>query len=295
VLARSPRLSLSRTLDVLEQSGRALQVAHARSLVHRDLKPGNILITPAGQIKITDFGIARVAHQVPITRGGMVMGTAQYLSPEQAAGQESGPASDVYALGVVAYECLAGRRPFVADNPVAVAMQQVHEAPPPLPADVPAPVVALVLRMLARAVTTLRGGSLFAAAPAGSGAVSRPVTGGVVHPPQSGYRPGPSHPSGGSLPYRPAVAPRRRTGPAFLVVLLVLLLLTAAAVLALRSSGGSDAPAAGVVSSGWPDLGRAVTVAADIPARQRSTDPSNGIGRRYVVDVGHTAPLGQRN
>lgn len=309
VLARSPRLSLSRTLDVLEQSGRALQVAHARSLVHRDLKPGNILITPAGQIKITDFGIARVAHQVPITRGGMVMGTAQYLSPEQAAGQESGPASDVYALGVVAYECLAGRRPFAADNPVAVAMQQVHEAPPPLPADVPAPVVALVLRMLAkppaarypdgaslaRAVTTLRGGSLFAAAPAGSGAVSRPVTGGVVHPPQSGYRPGPSHPSGGSLPYRPAVAPRRRTGPAFLVVLLVLLLLTAAAVLALRSSGGSDAPAAGVVSSGWPDLGRAVTVAADIPARQRSTDPSNGIGRRYVVDVGHTAPLGQRN
>ena len=86
VLVRTPRLSASRTLDVLEQSGRALQVAHARHLVHRDIKPGNILITPAGQVKITDFGIAKVAHQVPVTRSGMVMGTAQYLSPEQAAG-----------------------------------------------------------------------------------------------------------------------------------------------------------------------------------------------------------------
>ena len=121
VLARTPRLSVPRILDVLEQSGRALQVAHARDLVHRDIKPGNILITPAGQVKITDFGIAKVAHQVPVTRGGMVMGTAQYLSPEQAAGHEARPASDVYALGVVAYECLAGVRPFNGDNPVTVA------------------------------------------------------------------------------------------------------------------------------------------------------------------------------
>ena len=84
--------------------------------MHRDIKPGNILITPAGQVKITDFGIAKVAHQVPVTRSGMVMGTAQYLSPEQAAGGEALPASDVYALGVVAYECLAGRRPFERDS-----------------------------------------------------------------------------------------------------------------------------------------------------------------------------------
>ena len=259
VLARTPRLSLSRTLDVLEQSGRALQVAHARSLVHRDLKPGNILITPAGQVKITDFGIARVAHQVPITRGGMVMGTAQYLSPEQAAGQEAGPASDVYALGIVAYECLAGRRPFAAENPVAVAMQQVHEAPPPLPADVPASVAALVLRMLAkpptsrypdgaslaRAVSALRGGSVFAAHPSGAHPAAHPPTGGTGRPP--GYQPappqhrpaGPPHPSGVSpLAYRALPTPRRRTGLAFLVVVVVVLLLAAAAFLALRSAAG---------------------------------------------------------
>jgi serine/threonine-protein kinase len=150
VLTRRPRLSVSRTLDVVEQSGKALQVAHARALVHRDIKPGNILITPTGQVKITDFGIAKVAHQVPVTRGGMVMGTAQYLSPEQAAGQESHPPSDVYALGVVAYECLAGVRPFNGENAVAVAIAQVHDEPPPLPPDIPAPVAALVLRMLAK-------------------------------------------------------------------------------------------------------------------------------------------------
>ena len=142
VLVRTPRLSASRTLDVLEQSGRALQVAHARRLVHRDIKPGNMLITPAGQVKITDFGIAKVAHQVPVTRSGMVMGTAQYLSPEQAAGGEAVPASDVYALGVVAYECLAGRRPFERDSPIAVATAHVQDPLPPLPADIPPPVAA---------------------------------------------------------------------------------------------------------------------------------------------------------
>ncbi|MDQ2739876.1 MAG: serine/threonine protein kinase [Actinomycetota bacterium] len=150
VLSRCPRLSVSRTLDVVEQSGRALQAAHGRALVHRDIKPGNILITPTGQVKITDFGIAKVAHQVPVTRGGMVMGTAQYLSPEQATGNESFPPSDVYALGVVAYECLAGVRPFNGEHPVAVAMAHVRDEPRPLPADIPPPVAALVMRMLAK-------------------------------------------------------------------------------------------------------------------------------------------------
>ena len=91
ILARQGRLPASRTLDILDQTGRALQVAHARSLVHRDIKPGNLLITPAGIVKITDFGIAKVAHQVPVTRTGLVMGTAQYISPEQASGLEAVP------------------------------------------------------------------------------------------------------------------------------------------------------------------------------------------------------------
>ena len=150
VLARQTKISVPRVLDVLEQSGRALQVAHLRSLVHRDIKPGNIMVTPAGQVKITDFGIAKAAYQVPITQGGMVMGTAQYLSPEQAAGHDAVPASDIYALGIVAYECLAGERPFQADSPVEIASMQVNNAPPALPADVPPMISALVMRMLAK-------------------------------------------------------------------------------------------------------------------------------------------------
>jgi serine/threonine protein kinase len=148
VLARTPRLPVDRVLDLLEQSGRALQEAHARGLVHRDIKPGNILITPTGQVKITDFGIAKVAHQVPVTKGGMVMGTAQYLAPEQASGDVAVPASDVYALGVVGYECLAGYRPFVGDNPVIVAMAQIRNDPPPMPPDVPPAVVDLIRHTL---------------------------------------------------------------------------------------------------------------------------------------------------
>jgi serine/threonine-protein kinase len=150
VLNRLGRLSVGRTLDVLEQTGNALQQAHGRALVHRDIKPGNLLITPGGQVKITDFGIAKVAHEAPVTRSGMVMGTAQYISPEQAAGREASPASDIYSLGVVAYECLAGRLPFNSDNTVAIALAHVREAPPPLPDDVPPAVARLVMTMLAK-------------------------------------------------------------------------------------------------------------------------------------------------
>jgi serine/threonine-protein kinase len=188
VLARTNRLSAVRTLDVLDQTGRALQHAHARSLVHRDIKPGNLLITPGGQVKITDFGIAKVAHQAPVTRMGMVMGTAQYISPEQAAGQEAVPASDIYSLGVVAYECLAGTLPFPNENAVAMALAHVRDAPRPLPRDVPPVVAGLVMQMLvkdpstrfpngaalAHAVGQLRGTGATAVRPAPAVSTPRP-------------------------------------------------------------------------------------------------------------------------
>ena len=98
-------------LDIVAQTATALHAAHAAGLVHRDIKPGNLLITPDGRVKITDFGIARIADQVPLTATGQVMGTVQYLSPEQASGQPASPATDIYSLGIVAYEALAGRPP----------------------------------------------------------------------------------------------------------------------------------------------------------------------------------------
>ncbi|MGH3897882.1 MAG: serine/threonine-protein kinase [Pseudonocardiaceae bacterium] len=144
ILMRQPRLGAARTLDILGQAADALQAAHGRGLVHRDIKPGNILVTPAGTVKLTDFGIARAVDAAPVTRHGMVMGTAHYIAPEQAAGDDAGPASDVYSLAVVGYECLAGQRPFLADNAVTVAMMHIHDWPPPLPPDVPAGIRALI-------------------------------------------------------------------------------------------------------------------------------------------------------
>ena len=144
VISRMGQLALTHTLDMLEQTGRALQAAHTAGLVHRDVKPGNILITPTGQVKITDFGIAKAVDSAPVTQTGMVMGTAQYISPEQAMGGEATAASDVYALGVVGYEALTGRRPFLGDGAITVAMKHIQDTPPPLPSSIPAPVRELI-------------------------------------------------------------------------------------------------------------------------------------------------------
>jgi serine/threonine protein kinase len=150
LLNRAGRLDVDQTLDIIAQTALALQAAHDAGVVHRDVKPGNVLVTPRGTVKITDFGISRAADGTSLTQTGRVMGTAQYLSPEQAAGQSATPASDIYALGVVAYECLAGRRPFLGKNHVRLAEAHLQEEPPPLPDYVPARVRAVVDRLLAK-------------------------------------------------------------------------------------------------------------------------------------------------
>ena len=150
ILEREHVLSTDRTLDIVAQTAAALHAAHAAGLVHRDIKPGNLLITPDGRVKITDFGIARIADQVPLTATGQVMGTVQYLSPEQASGHPASPTTDIYSLGIVAYECLAGRRPFTGESQVAIAMAQINEAPPELPATVAEPVRNLVFACIAK-------------------------------------------------------------------------------------------------------------------------------------------------
>ncbi|MBX7269826.1 serine/threonine protein kinase [Micromonospora sp. Llam7] len=149
-LSRVGRLTPARTMALVAQAAEALHAAHVKGIVHRDVKPGNLLVRPNGTLVLTDFGIARSDLVGQLTAAGSVLGTASYISPEQATGQVASPASDVYALGVVAYQCLAGRRPFEGDNPLDIAMRHVREAPRPLPSDIPPQVRALVERALAK-------------------------------------------------------------------------------------------------------------------------------------------------
>ncbi|MCU1606444.1 MAG: Two component serine/threonine protein kinase with sensor(S) [Modestobacter sp.] len=150
LMAREGRLGSPGTLDIVRQSAAGLAAAHEAGVVHRDVKPGNVLLAFDGRVKITDFGVAQSAASVSLTETGQVIGTAHYLSPEQAQGARATPASDVYALGVVAYECLAGRRAFEGENSVQIALKQIRETPAPLPDDVPEAVRRLVERAIVK-------------------------------------------------------------------------------------------------------------------------------------------------
>ena len=124
-------LLANRAAEIGADIAAALHFAHADGVIHRDVKPGNVLIT-ASQVKVTDFGIARAGDPAEsLTQAGAVMGTATYFSPEQAQGHVVDPRSDVYSLGVVLYEMVAGRPPFTGENPVAIAYQHVREQPVP--------------------------------------------------------------------------------------------------------------------------------------------------------------------
>jgi serine/threonine-protein kinase len=215
-LSRVGRLTPARTMALVAQAADALHAAHEKGIVHRDVKPGNLLVRPNGTLVLTDFGIARSAAVGQLTAAGSVLGTASYISPEQASGSQATPLSDVYALGVVAYQCLSGRRPFEGDNPLEIAMRHVRDTAPPLPSDIPLAVRQIVERAMAKdpaarwptaaalAQIARRTSAQLAASGAATGvAVGRPVPPGMA--PTSGGAAGAARPTSGSpIPASPA-------------------------------------------------------------------------------------------
>ncbi|MBN1137623.1 MAG: protein kinase [Anaerolineae bacterium] len=151
-LARGP-LSPEEALQIVEQVGGALDFAHSRGLIHRDIKPGNILFSADGRPKVTDFGIARAGDTSRLTRSGTLLGTPEYMSPEQAQGRPVDHRSDLYALGVILYEMLTGRVPFQADTPHAIVYALIHQPPLPprqLRPDLSSAMEAVLLKALAK-------------------------------------------------------------------------------------------------------------------------------------------------
>ncbi|WP_347403528.1 protein kinase [Micromonospora sp. WMMD967] len=257
------RLDAATAMSVLAQAADALHTAHLAGIVHRDVKPGNLLVKADGTVVLVDFGIARSRDMAGLTAANMVLGTASYMSPEQATGQPVSAATDVYALGAVAYFCLAGQPPFHGDNPLAVALRHTQEEPPPLPPGTPPAVVAVVARALGKRPEDRFGSAAELAAAAAdardSTLASIPVS---ARPPWALAAPTPGVPAAAS-PAIPALAPPAGPAPA-----------TPAGL----ASGSPDSLAAGSpvgLGSGSPgSLAAGSSAAATPPAGSVSAGPA---------------------
>ncbi len=252
IIRREAPLPPGRAAEIGMAVSEALSAAHQKGLVHRDVKPANIMVTPSGAIKVMDFGIARAATDT-LTRTGRILGTAAYLSPEQARGQPADPRSDLYSLGCVLYETLTGRPPFTGESPVAVASRHVAEEPEPpskVNPDVPAALESVVLKALAkdpairyqsaRAMGEDLAGIVQGAVPpiaAGLGAVTEPISPGGQQTPVL-PAPTPTAVLGGGTKETPRGP--RRYGPVVAGVA-ILALLALVLFLAFRTGGSPTA------------------------------------------------------
>ncbi|MEU4236320.1 protein kinase [Actinoplanes sp. NPDC026619] len=192
-LARDGRISPADTMRLVAQAADGLQAVHDQGIVHRDIKPANLLLRRDGSVVITDFGIARRDDASRLTASGAILGTPSYLSPEQVLGQAATVRSDVYSLGLTAYECLAGQKPFDGDNPYAVALQRLQAAPRTIGITLPAAVLVVLEKALATdpAHRWPSAADLAAAARAAAAGAPLPASGGAPGP-ASGGAPGPA-------------------------------------------------------------------------------------------------------
>jgi serine/threonine protein kinase len=274
----------------------ALEAAHRRGLVHRDVKPGNILITDDGDVKVTDFGIARAVSEASMTVTGTTLGSVHYFSPEQARGDEVTGSSDVYALGIVLYEMLTGRRPFEGDSAAGVALKRLNEDPPPPSTfrPVPSGLSAIVMRALQReprdrfpdAGSFAEALRLWQKDPSAAAAVAGPGAAVEAPPPTSGeptvYVPPrvttPADRAGGRPPVRGAPPPREEGQPwwIWLLVLLAILLLGLIGFLGMQILGNlapsSSSPSPSAQTFALPDYTDEVIAAARRDAEDRGLE-----------------------
>ncbi len=270
-------MSSEQVMSMLVQVAGGLQAAHEVGVVHRDIKPANIMLTPAGKAVLVDFGLARTESSEPLTDTGTVLGTAQYSSPEQAAGRSATPQSDLYSLGVVAHHCLTGTSPFRRDTPVATAMAHLNDEIPPLGGDVPAPARDLIDALTAKDPSARPGSAAaVAAAAAAIGAddtIDLPATLAT-----------PAVPAAAMAAVAPATeahtavaAPvtndegRRRRSPRVVVLVAAAVAVLALAVAGFTWLGGDSATVPDVV--GMPvDEAQAALAEADLTTRLESVD-----------------------
>ncbi|MEV0430958.1 protein kinase [Micromonospora sp. NPDC050495] len=279
-IAEAGRLGTAETMSIVAQTARALQAAHEVGVVHRDVKPGNLVIEPDGHVVLVDFGIALSADAAELTAANQVMGTALYMAPEQLAKTGVSPAVDIYALGAVAYHCLAGHPPFPGDNPIAVALRRLDEEPPPLPDDVPPAFGDLVATAMAReperrfpTAAAMADTAAALAGPPGEHPAAGPATVAVpraVAPPPAAAA-GPTGRAGGR---RRAIAGLVVTGLAAVAAVLVFADGTG------WSPGRSGEPTPSVTRSGEP--GPAGGDPRQTPGKARDTTP----GRRATPTAG---------
>jgi predicted Ser/Thr protein kinase len=196
-IAERGALDPAEAMSVVAQTAQALQVVHDAGVIHRDVKPANLILGPDGRVVLIDFGVAVTPEAVDLTGAHEVVGTARYMAPEQVASEDITPAADIYALGAVAYHCLAGHPPYEGDNALAVALRHLDDDPPPLPADVPGDARRLVATAMAKdPAQRFPSASAMARAARAVGTPERPTA--VV-------------PSAHAAQPAPAPAPRRRS------------------------------------------------------------------------------------
>jgi serine/threonine protein kinase len=277
------RLGVDETMSIVAQVADALHAAHENGTIHRDVKPGNLIVRPNGAVILVDFGVARSNAVTSVTGVNSIVGTALYMAPEQVAKGRVTAATDIYALGAVAYHCLAGRPPFDGDNALQVALRHLEDEPDPLPDDVPEPVQALIRRAMAKHAADRfpSAAEMARAAVAARGEMDwQALTGTATIVPTSPVPPGRPMPVPMDLPFpgRPQPAPARRPRSQLLMLFTVITLVAVAAglAIAIALSGGGGTPTSGATTSEPPSVAPTessapVQIAPTIPPATRAT------------------------